>query len=581
MTSLQEKRDIQEQKLNEIMLDLNKKADRFRKQKKEIESKLEPFQKALNTLNNEVNIVNNELNFLNSNASNYKEEIIEIQEKEVQIKEKIGSIKNVLLEIEKAFANMKNVKSEFQTQIELCKKEEDLLLRDISEIQTRLQESQSTASEQHQKNHILNELMKAQQKRELSGIHGRLGDLGIIDEKYDIAITSCCPSLDSIVVAKIEDAVKGVEYLRANKIGRATFISLDKMESWQNSMNKQFNAPKGTARLFDLIKIKNEMYRSVFYFALRDTLICEDIDLATQIAYGTPRHRVVVINGVVIETTGAMSGGGKPKKGGMASKIINEGMSLEQTNELNERKRLKMQELEEVRRKRGSAESELQVVMKDEIQATKERKKYETEYEFLVQQEKDNENKMKEIQKIMDNRDKVESKKRDLEIKLKDKLNEQKKIEGSMAPINEEKDKIEQKIAEIGGEDLKNQQTLTEETIKAYEVLEKEVSKLSLNLDSTQTNLEKNEAEKLKAEKHLSEVTEKFKNLKEQSEQLENETLGIMGSKKAAMEKLTMMEEDFKKDTIEKDQLENILTELRNTLSKFNDQLDEIKISLK
>ena len=524
MTSLQEKRDIQEQKLNEIMLDLNKKADRFRKQKKEIESKLEPFQKALNTLNNEVNIVNNELNFLNSNASNYKEEIIEIQEKEVQIKEKIGSIKNVLLEIEKAFANMKNVKSEFQTQIELCKKEEDLLLRDISEIQTRLQESQSTASEQHQKNHILNELMKAQQKRELSGIHGRLGDLGIIDEKYDIAITSCCPSLDSIVVAKIEDAVKGVEYLRANKIGRATFISLDKMESWQNSMNKQFNAPKGTARLFDLIKIKNEMYRSVFYFALRDTLICEDIDLATQIAYGTPRHRVVVINGVVIETTGAMSGGGKPKKGGMASKIINEGMSLEQTNELNERKRLKMQELEEVRRKRGSAESELQVVMKDEIQATKERKKYETEYEFLVQQEKDNENKMKEIQKIMDNRDKVESKKRDLEIKLKDKLNEQKKIEGSMAPINEEKDKIEQKIAEIGGEDLKNQQTLTEETIKAYEVLEKEVSKLSLNLDSTQTNLEKNEAEKLKAEKHLSEVTEKFKNLKEQSEQLENET---------------------------------------------------------
>ena len=54
-----------------------------------------------------------------------------------------------------------------------------------------------------------------------------------------------------------------------------------------------------------------------------------------------------------------------------------------------------------------------------------------------------------------------------------------------------------------------------------------------------------------------------------------------MGSKKAAMEKLTMMEEDFKKDTIEKDQLENILTELRNTLSKFNDQLDEIKISLK
>jgi structural maintenance of chromosome 4 len=39
---------------------------------------------------------------------------------------------------------------------------------------------------------VLKELLAAQDKGLLSGIYGRLGDLGSINEKYDTAISSSC-----------------------------------------------------------------------------------------------------------------------------------------------------------------------------------------------------------------------------------------------------------------------------------------------------------------------------------------------------------------------------------------------------
>lgn len=47
--------------------------------------------------------------------------------------------------------------------------------------------------------------------------------------------------------------------------------------------------------------------------------------MATHIAYNLERrHRVVTLGGELIELSGTMSGGGKPRKGGMSSKQIEE-----------------------------------------------------------------------------------------------------------------------------------------------------------------------------------------------------------------------------------------------------------------
>lgn len=40
------------------------------------------------------------------------------------------------------------------------------------------------------------------------------GDLGAIDEKYDVAISSCCHALDYIVVDSIDTAQECVNFLK-------------------------------------------------------------------------------------------------------------------------------------------------------------------------------------------------------------------------------------------------------------------------------------------------------------------------------------------------------------------------------
>lgn len=48
-----------------------------------------------------------------------------------------------------------------------------------------------------------------------------------------------------------------------------------------------------------------------FYLALRDTLVCEDLEIASRIAYNpNQRYRVVTFEGHLIERAGTMGGGG-------------------------------------------------------------------------------------------------------------------------------------------------------------------------------------------------------------------------------------------------------------------------------
>lgn len=58
---------------------------------------------------------------------------------------------------------------------------------------------------------------------------------------------------------------------------------------------------------------------------LRNTLVCDSIDVATELGYNSQRHRCVTKDGLVIENSGAMSGGGKPRRGGMGSSLKQHG----------------------------------------------------------------------------------------------------------------------------------------------------------------------------------------------------------------------------------------------------------------
>lgn len=60
------------------------------------------------------------------------------------------------------------------------------------------------------------------------------GDLGGIDAKYDVAISTCCGRLDNIVVEDVATAKMCLELLKRDNVGRATFLSIDKLRHYED-----------------------------------------------------------------------------------------------------------------------------------------------------------------------------------------------------------------------------------------------------------------------------------------------------------------------------------------------------------
>lgn len=80
------------------------------------------------------------------------------------------------------------------------------------------------------------------------------------------------------------------------------------MAVWAKKMHR-IQTPENTPRLFDLVKVNDEEIRQAFYFALRDTLVADNLDQATRVAYQKDRRwRVVTLQGQIIEQSGNGAG---------------------------------------------------------------------------------------------------------------------------------------------------------------------------------------------------------------------------------------------------------------------------------
>ncbi len=215
-------------------------------------------------------------------------------------------------------------------------RQEEKKLEDyLRNLRVQLQEGKSAEQDNSTRSKLLESLMQAKHKKQLQGIHGRLGDLGTIAPKYDIAISTACGALNHIVVDTTRDGEEAVKFLRNNKLGVATFIILDKQESLIPQMERRFQCPPNSERLFDLVKPKERMYLPAFYYALHDTLVAKDLDEATRIAYtGETRHRVVTLEGQLIDTSGTMSGGGNKVASGGMKATLSSSMSAEEISSL-------------------------------------------------------------------------------------------------------------------------------------------------------------------------------------------------------------------------------------------------------
>jgi structural maintenance of chromosome 4 len=98
----------------------------------------------------------------------------------------------------------------------------------VQGMRANVEETRSKQSAIKQGGRVQEALMRQKATGAIKGIYGRLGDLGAIDKKYDVAVsTAVGAGLDRILVDNIDTAATCLNYLKTNDIGRVNMLAHD------------------------------------------------------------------------------------------------------------------------------------------------------------------------------------------------------------------------------------------------------------------------------------------------------------------------------------------------------------------
>lgn len=487
-------------------------------------------------------------------------------------------------ELENEYSSLKAKKKEIGDNVEQLKNKKNTLLKEVEHHSNKVEEISSSLENAESRGTLLDKLMKAKDSGLIEGIHGRLGDLGTIDSKYNVAISVACSALNHIVVDDAKSGQKCVEYLRKNNLGRATFIMLDKMTAFSNRSREPIDIPKGSLRLFDLVKKDDPIYDGAFYYALRDTLVCKDAQTATKISFGgNKRWRVVTLDGQLFEKSGTMSGGGKIRS---TASMKNSGTvdSATQARELQEHKKLLKEaqdSLKEVENELESKERELDEVVRNLERVKTEIQKANLELDTSLVDCEELEKRLKELET-----EAKMSKEEKLNIKKKEEIIEEYKlnldnIKKEAMSLEREIKKIQSDIENVGGHEVSEQKRKIESLTQSLEEFNSSLAKSNSKSESLAKSIRKS-TKLIQDTKHAyDELMKKREEVKESLKKNEVEATELLDRQAQLEEQLTKMKEEIQQKEEEVKHINDELNELKQRELELSSNLKNIKKSMK
>lgn len=417
----------------------------------------------------------------------------------------------------------------------------------------RMQEIRLSTSSSQSRNKLVTSIMDAKKKGQLHGVLGRLGDLGAINKKYDIAISTACGALDNMVVDTIDNAQALITYLKQHNLGKTTCIALDQLRISGRDMNNAPGNSEDIPRLFDLVQIEDERVRPAFYFALRNTLVADDLTQATRVK---GRHRIVTLDGKMVEASGAMSGGGRPLSGRMGTSVAVRDTQDQDVSELEARLREIRQEMEnvaeqlkEIQRERDQVNKDhgimadrlpkLEMDMVSRQKAAKEAKELMERQERVAKEAAPDPNQVKALKKTLDAKQK----------EYDEKAAQSDELEEKVTSIEE----AIKKITEEGVGEAKRNATKLKSELKS---LDNNISKLNVALTTAKRNVEKSEEK-----------------LKQIDQEIEN-SHKLIDELRAEMKKL---EEEANEVNKNFEEAESMREDMEKEFKKFNHEISELK----
>ena len=165
-----------------------------------------------------------------------------------------------------------------------------------------------------------------------SGIHGTISNLIDTEDKYSLAVsTSMGQAANYLVVDDRKLATKIIEYLKNNKLGRATFFPLDVIRPRyieQEIINK-LNLCDGYISTLDKVLNYNSKYKNIILNQFGNVILVDNIENANKISnIINNKYKIITLDGQIVNVGGSITGGEKIK----SNDIIHQKYELSEYN---------------------------------------------------------------------------------------------------------------------------------------------------------------------------------------------------------------------------------------------------------
>ena len=150
-----------------------------------------------------------------------------------------------------------------------------------------------------------------EQKSQNAGLLGVVSDLIQVEKKYEVAIeTALGGNIQNIVTEDEQTAKKMIEFLKTNRLGRATFLPLTSVTAKGNPKNEAAMGEEGVLGVANQLVSCEDKYKEVAAYLLGRVLVVDTIEHA--IAIARKHHyslHMVTLEGEYLSPGGSMAGG--------------------------------------------------------------------------------------------------------------------------------------------------------------------------------------------------------------------------------------------------------------------------------
>lgn len=306
-------------------------AEKAQAKEKEADAALEAQKAAVIDQMNRLSDVRNDKTRLNTMQAQMETRLTEIEESSGALQEQEAALREALIAVEKQLETENQHQQQCQEKLAQARQASDEADAAYANLRADVEKQSADMQAAASRHNVLTEMtrdmegynmavrraMTYAKQRGLTGVKGVLAQLMTVPQAYETAIDMALGAAQQNIVTDTEETAKElINYLRQNRLGRATFLPMSAIRGktlYGNERNA-LKLPGCLGVASELVQCAPE-YRGIVENLLGRTVIADNLDHGIPIMRaGNHAFRLVTLEGDVMHSGGSMTGGSAQSK---------------------------------------------------------------------------------------------------------------------------------------------------------------------------------------------------------------------------------------------------------------------------